>query len=211
MKLTRLFAIAAIGLCTSCTNNADTESATTDTAAAQPEADLSQLTPEARMVQTAFPNMYMFLEGQDPSFDPANFQETEGGYGEPLPPRFFAPEELEQFKPYLIYNTDSTKAIDLVSYNYIIDKKDGQQVLTGAGPDTEVGIINLQNNMRTRIFFAGPGTVMREGKWIDSSTVMLGGAETLSNTAIKPFLLRINLNEKSVQKFAYADSVKGKL
>lgn len=211
MKLTRLIAIAAFGMCTACTNNADTAAAKTDTAAAQPETDLSQLSPEARLVQTAFPNMYMFLEGQDPSFDPANFEETEGGYGEPLPPRFFAPEELEQFKPYLIYNTDSTRAIDLVSYNYIIDKKDGQQILTGAGPDTEVGVINLQNNMRTRIFFAGPGTIMREGKWLDSTTVLLGGAETLSNTAIKPFLVRINLKEKSLQRFAYADSVKAKL
>lgn len=212
MKPTRLLGIIAICLCTAaCTNNNDAESATTDTAAAQPEADLSQLTPEARLVQTAFPNMYMFLEGQDASFDPANFSETEGGTGEPLPARFFPPEELEQFKPYLIYNADSTKAIDLVSYNYIIDKKDGQQILTGAGPDTEVGIINLQNNMRTRIFFAGPGTVMREGKWLDSTTVMLGGAETLSNTAIRPFLLRINLQEKSVQKFTYADSVRAKL
>lgn len=211
MKSTRLLAILAISLCTACANNSDTESVNTDTATAQSEADLSQLSPEARLVQTAFPNMYMFLEGQDPSFDPANFAETEGGTDEPLPPRFFPPEELEQFKPYLVYNTDSTKAIDLVSYNYIIDKKDGQQILTGAGPDTEVGVINLQNNMRTRIFFAGPGTIMREGKWLDSTTVLLGGAETLSNTAIRPFLVRIDLKEKSLQKFTYADSVRAKL
>lgn len=211
MKFNRLLVCAAFGLCTACTNNADTTAPKTDTALATAETDLSQLTPEARMVQTAFPNMYLFLKGQDPGFDPANFVETEGGYGEAPAPRFFPPEELEQFRPYLIFNTDSTRAIDLVSYNYIVDKKDGQQILTGAGPDTEVGIINLQNNMRTRIFFAGPGTVMREGKWLDSTTVLLGGAETLSNTAIQPFLVRINLKEKSLQRFAYADSVKAKL
>jgi len=193
-----------------CTNNAGTKSEGIDTVAASAE-DEKLLSPEDRMVQTAFPNMYQILKGQDALFDPALFEETEGGYGTPPPARFFPPEELEPFKPYLIYNSDSSKAIDLVSYNYVLDKQDGKAVLEAAGPDTEAGIINLKNNMRTRIFFSGPGTVMREGKWLDSTTVLLGGAETISNTAIRPFLLKIDLNDKSLQRFTYADSVQARL
>lgn len=190
-----------------CSNSAGTGEASVDTAALAN----TPLSPEVQLVENAFPNMYQILKGQDASFDPALFEESEGGYGAPPPPRFFPPEELEQFKPYLIYNKDSTKAIDLVSYNFIVDKKDGTQVLEPSGPDTEAGIINLKDNMRTRIFYSGPGTIMREGKWLDSTIVLLGGADKLSGTAIKPFLLRIDLKEKTLQRFTYTDSVRAKL
>lgn len=207
MKPAALFILAALCAATACTNNAGTNAVSADTSAIA----ATPLSPEAQMVQTAFPNMYQILKGQDASFDPALFEETEGGYSAPPPLRFFPPEELEQYKPYLIYNSDSTKAIDLVSYNFIVDKNDSTQVLKAAGPDTEVSIINLENNMRTRIFYSGPGTIIREGKWLDSAAVLLGGAEKESGTAIRPFLLRIDLKEKTLQRFTYSDSVQAKL
>jgi hypothetical protein len=202
-----LIALCAATACTNSTNSTGSNEISTDTsaiAAAPPS-------PEMQMVATAFPNMYQILRGQDASFDPALFEESEGGYGAPPPPRFFPPEELEQFKPYLIYSADSTKAIDLVSYNFIVGKSNGKQVLEASGPDTDAGIINLKNNMRTRIFYSGPGTIIREGKWLDSATVLLGGAEKLSSTAIRPFLLRIDLTEKTLQRFTYTDSVQAQL
>lgn len=207
MKPATLFILLALGAATACTNSTDTNNVSVDTSAIA----AAPLSPEAQMVQTAFPNMYQILKGQDASFDPALFEETEGGYSAPPPPRFFPPEELEQFKPYLIYNSDSTNAIDLVSYNFIVDKNDSTQVLKAAGPDTEVNIINLKNNMRTRIFYSGPGTIIREGKWLDSTAVLLGGAEKVGGTAIRPFLLHINLKEKTLQRFTYSDSVQAQL
>ena len=197
MKPVSLFVLTALCAATACTNSTGSNERSTDTSAIA----AAPLSPEAQMVETAFPNMYQILKGQDASFDPALFEESEGGYGVPPPPRFFPPEELEQFKPYLIYSNDSTKAIDLVSYNFIVDKEGGKQVLEPSGPDTEAGIINLKNNMRTRIFYSGPGTIIREGKWLDSATVLLGGAEKLSSTAISPFLLRIDLTEKTLHRF----------
>lgn len=202
-------ALVLVLVCSSCTNDAGSNDETRDTTAVAPAAE--PLSPEAQMVTAAFPNMYQFLKGQDPSFDPAFFEETEGGYNAPPPPRFFPPEELNAFIPYLIYNRDSTRAIDLVSYNYVLDNKNGKQVLAEAGPDTEVGIIDLNENMRTRIFYSGPGTTIREGKWLDSTTVLLGGAESISSSAIRPFILRINLKEKTQQRFTYTDSVQAKL
>jgi hypothetical protein len=209
MKPAILFIVIALWAASACTNSAGTAETGADTVATT--AGTAASSPEAQLVETAFPNMYQILKGQDAAFDPALFEESEGGYGAPPPPRFFPPEELEQFKPYLIYSSDSTKAIDLVSYNFIVDKSSGKQVLESAGPDTEVGIINLKNNMRTRIFYSGPGTIIREGKWLDSATVLLGGAEKLSSKAIKPFLLRIDLTEKTLQRFTYTDSVQAQL
>lgn len=204
MKLLYILTAASLFTATACSNNAATKDEGIDTTAAEAQ------TAEAAMLQTAFPLFYQKLKAQDPSFDPELFEETEGGNSTPPQPRFFPPEELAPFRPYLVYNTDSTQAIDLVSYNYIIDKKDGQPVLEAAGPDTEVGVINLQNNMRTRIFYSGPGTLIREGKWLDSTTVLLGGAESVSSTSIVPFLLRINLKEKTLQRYTYADSIQAK-
>ena len=207
MKPTILLAAICFLTASSCGNDATTKSEGVDTIATAAPA----LSAEEQMIQDAFPNLYMQLKTQDPAFNPAFFQESEGGYGTPPPPRFFPPEELEPFRPYLVYSNDSTKAIDIVSYNYIIDKSAGRPVLEPAGPDTEVGIINLRNNMRTRIFYSGPGTIIREGKWLDSATVLLGGAENVSSTAIRPFLLRVDLKDKSLQRFTYTDSVKARL
>ncbi len=203
-------ALIILSFAVSCSNNAGPQNNEIDSVTAG-SGEGGPASPEAALVETAFPNMYQILKGQDASFDPALFEESEGGYGAPPPPRFFPPEELEQFKPYLIYSADSAKAIDLVSYNFIIDKSSGAQVLEPSGPDTEVGVINLQSGMRTRIFYSGPGSIIREGKWLDSATVLLGGAEKLSSTAIRPFLLRIDLTEKTLQRFTYTDSVQAQL
>lgn len=210
MKLSHLFGCLALGVLTACANNADNASVSEDTSALARASETAG-SPEATMLSSAFPNMYMMLKGQDTNFDPSLFEESEGGYGTPPPPRFFAPEELEQFKPFLIYNADSTKALDLVSYNFLVNKDSTGPVLEATGPDTEVGVINMKDNMRTRIFFSGPGTILREGKWLDSTTVLLGGAESVSNTAIKPFVVRINLKEKTLQRFSYPDSVRASL
>lgn len=205
MKQT-LFAVLTAFLLTACGNNATTKNEGVDTVAADDATEV-----EAAWAKGAFPELYTLLKTQDASFDPALFLETEGGTTTPVPPRFFAPEELQPFRLYLVYNQDSTKAIDMVSYNYIIDKKGDQPVLEPAGPDTEIGVIDLKTNMRTRIFFSGPGTVIREAKWLDGHTVLLGGAENTGNSTIRPILLRINLEEASLQRFTYADSLQGQL
>jgi hypothetical protein len=204
MKQT-FFALWAALLLTACGNNAAPKGEETDTVAAEAEET------EAAWAKSAFPELYTHLKTQDASFNPALFQETEGGTTTPVPARFFAPEELEPFRPYLVYNKDSSKAIDLVSYNYIIKKTGGQPVLEPAGPDTEIGVIDLKSNMRTRIFFSGPGTTIREAKWLDEQTVLLGGAETITSNSIRPILIRINLEEASLQRFSYADSLQGQL
>jgi hypothetical protein len=189
-----------------CNNNAITKGEETDTIAEAPD-----FTADETMVREAFPEFYGKLKAQDASFNPNRFQESEGGTTEPVPGRFFPPEELEPFLPYLVYNSDSSQAIDLVSYNYMLTSKNGQSALEPTGPDTEVAVIDLKSNMRTRIFFSGPGTTINQGKWLDSTTVLLAGAENVSSTAIKPLLLRIDFMKHTLQRFTYTDSLKAQL
>lgn len=198
-----VLAAATLG---ACNNNAATKEDRVDTVT-----ERSEETADELMVLQAFPEMYRQLSRQDASFSPDRFQETEGGTMEPVPGRFFPPEELQPYLPYLIYNSDSSQAIDLVTYNYMLDRKNGETVLEPAGPDTEVAVIDLKKNMRTRIFFSGPGTTIREGKWLGENTVLLGGAENVNSTAIRPILLRINLKENNLQRFTYADKLQGQL
>jgi hypothetical protein len=76
----------------------------------------------------------------------------------------------------LKYSPDSSRFLDLDSYNIAISKdKDGQLSGNESGPDTEISMINIKDNKRIRLLFAGPGSSVEDGSWIDKDNVVLMG------------------------------------
>jgi hypothetical protein len=190
-------------LLSSCSNEAgkpDSETKGTAEQAKETKKETSEL-------QHAFPQFFSYLAQQDPSFSVSKFQQSESI---PLDSVQAFPLDKKQLKPfsgYLIYNNDRSLAIDLYSYNYVAVQRNGKTVLEQGGPDTEVGLINVKDNTRQRIFFSGPGTSVQQAKWENGNTVFLAGVEETGPDAVKPVLWKINLAEKTMAVYHYGDTL----
>ena len=90
----------------------------------------------------------------------------------------FNPDEqfYKIYEPFLKRSPDSSKLIDLDSYNIEIKKNSNGQ-LTGEemGPDNEVSLIDLDDKKRKRLIFMGPGGSVEDGAWLDNETLILVG------------------------------------
>ncbi len=204
MKKIWSLALAAI-LLTACNNSNNTTTVTE----AEP---LEQTTTEeaasaVMMLQHSFENLFAYMAQQDSSFAPQNFKPGAQGKIDALPAAPIEPEQLKPFEPFLIYNSDSSKAIDLYSYNYIITRRNGQVKLEEAGPDTEIALIDVASNTRKRIFFSGPSTVVFDARWNSDNEIVMAGAEQLQNNQVKPIAWQYNLTDSVMQTFTYDEAI----
>jgi len=87
-------------------------------------------------------------------------------------------EYFQSYGQFIKYSSDSTMFIDLDSYNIRITKlNDGTYSGEELGPDTEVSLIDLQDNLKKRLIFLGPGGDIQDGGWLDSQTIVLAGIQ----------------------------------
>jgi hypothetical protein len=188
-----------IFLLCSCSNDAGKSEVETQTSIEQPE--------ETNELQNAFPKFFNYLSQQDSSFSVSKFDSSSGT---PLDSTQAFPlnkKKLQPFSDYLIYNTDSSLAIDLYSYNYVPVQRNGTTVLEQGEPDTEVALIDTKTNTRRRIFFTGPGTSVQQAKWENDHTIFLAGVEETATDAVKPLLWKINLADKTMEIYNYRDTL----
>jgi hypothetical protein len=116
---------------------------------------------------------------------------------------------LKEFIPYLIFNADSSLAIDPYSYNYIIQKRNGKYRLSEAGPDVEIGLIDVKQNVRRRLWFSGPAAAILDAKWKNKTELWLSGVEQLDTTGYQPFVLEINVTDNHVQRYQSDEALNG--
>lgn len=205
----RIFLAWAILLLVACSNNADNGSAHSeiaDTSAAGTVAEEGT----AGQVRTAFPALFQYLSGQDRSFSPDSFVAYGESRIEAHPAVAVDTAALRPFEKLLIYDRDSSLAIDLFSYNYMVVQRGGKASLEAAGPDTEVGLIDVAKGTRRRIFFAGPAITMLEARW-NGGEVLLAGAESSETEKTKPLIWRLNLADSTVRVYRYPTEIRADL
>ena len=191
-------------LMVACNNdNSSTEITATETDTLQQ----TEIAPEVVHLQQSFPDLFAYMEGQDSTFEAQNFERGSEVKMEALPPITLEPGQIKPFESFLIYNSDSTKAIDLYSYNYIITRRNGEVNLEEAGPDTEVALIDVATNTRKRIFFSGPSIVVLEARWNGNNEIVMAGAEQVDNQKIKPLVWQYNLTDSLMQTFTYDEAI----
>jgi len=85
---------------------------------------------------------------------------------------------FRSYGQFIKYSSDSTMFIDLDSYNIDLTRMpDGSYVGEELGPDTEVSLIDLQDKLKKRLIFLGPGGDIEDGGWLDSQTIVLAGMQ----------------------------------
>lgn len=158
-------------------------------------------------VDQAFPDLYRYLSGADNNFSNAEFEGGETEMDMDTTTQKIDPKMLEPFRDYLIYNSDSSFAIDPVTYNYIPVKQRGKTVLAAGGPDFELGLINLENNTRKKLLFFGTMGTVLEAKWQDAGTVMIAGAKEISADSIRPVIWRYEVPTGTWHMYTYREMI----
>lgn len=116
---------------------------------------------------------------------------------DPAPP--LTQERMMDFAPLLAWSPDSSRSIDLWSYNRLMEKgTDGRPFLLGGGPDQMVALSDRSGTLRRQLMFNGPMQVAETADWLSPDAFLLG---------------MLNLDEKEgtfvpeIMLFDLADSV----
>ncbi|MBO9684367.1 MAG: hypothetical protein J7502_17160, partial [Flavisolibacter sp.] len=122
------------------------------------EEEVPYVDPVKQEINSAFPATYQFFSTEDSSFDASKFQQMSSEVANS--PDLKLSDRIQSYSPLFVYNADSSFAIDLYSYNVILRKRNGKITVNHAGPDTEVGLIDLKNKTRKRIYFGGSSSTV---------------------------------------------------
>lgn len=89
-----------------------------------------------------------------------------------------APDYYKKYGALLRYSPDSSRFVDLGSYNVevTIDRK-GAYKYDELGPDTEVSLVEPSKMTRQRLMFLGPGSSIDDAGWVDNETIVLAGKQ----------------------------------
>ncbi|MER3498619.1 MAG: hypothetical protein C4308_08310 [Chitinophagaceae bacterium] len=165
------FAVAAIFLFTACNNDASSNGNEEDSSSVVIGPRESTL-----LFSAEFPELYDYIFERDSSLAKQVAMAQPAALIDSVESKL-NPAEYNSFKPYFIYNTDSSFAIDIVSYNFVITKKRGKRWLEPAGPDSEVSLLDLKQKLKKRILFFGPSRVVLDAKWKDPQRLLVAVAE----------------------------------
>jgi hypothetical protein len=120
-----------------------------------------------------------YARSKMPAFDWSKFRLVNVWKEDSMLVQPFNPEKsyYSVYGRFLKYSPDSTKFIDLDSYNLEISSKNGKRIAQDKGPDTEVSLIDLEDSTKTRLVFLGPGASIEEGSWLDDENILLVGVQ----------------------------------
>jgi hypothetical protein len=202
MNIRIYWILLAVLFATSCTNRSDEnkdQDADTD--------DIGEVSAIPQ-INEIFPQLYDSLHAQDPQFDPSLFEEG---------PVFEKPDslalnmdkgELNSYLPYLIFNQDSSFALDLVSYNYVPTKTGAKVKLEELGPDYEVGLVDMNSHKRKQLLFFGTTGTILDARWLDKNTLLMAGGGRWNNPdSLNIDLYRYSVTDKLLQKYSYPEAI----
>ncbi len=202
MKVTLPILILCL-FATACGNNANDEEP-----GPNQEVNTENETEEAVIAAIPFPELFANLEQRDTAF----FAEGFGDFSAPaaldtlgaLP---YSEEEGARFRRFMIYNGDSTRAIDPYSYNHLLVERGGREQLVSGGPDTEVGMIDFTKGTRQRLLYFGPSYILMDARWKGSDTVLFAITEAIANDKVSPEIWEVDLSRMTKRVRRYPDTL----
>jgi|GEM_PF-1977782 len=195
MKKCFLFGVVLLFL--ACNNSAEDQQATEDSISG------TIIINELDSIST-ISNSFVQL---DSSFDQTSFSKVSERTIQEAEDMPLNAEQMLPFMPYLIYNSDSSKAIDPYSYNFIINERKGTRRVDDAGPDFEIGLIDVKSKTRRRIWFSGPAARIIEAKWKSNHELWLAGVEEVSAESYIPFILEIDTRTNKAASYESGDTI----
>jgi hypothetical protein len=106
-------------------------------------------------------------------------------------------EFTKNYASVLRWSPDSTHILDIGSYGAVLTQdKNGKIYLEYGEPDTEVAMISVKNNQRTRLLYVGPSAEIKDGKWLNNTELMILGTFKSETGKIDTLSWKVDLQEK---------------
>ncbi len=197
-------ALVLCALLAACGNNEGSDPVPTQ----EGDVERSSVAEELTDAPVPFPELFAHMEQNDTGF----FVEAFSGFSAPTPldkpgsvP--FKEEELAKYRRFLIFNSDSTRAIDPYSYNHLLVERGGKERLVPGGPDTEVGIVNFTKGERQRLLYFGPSYMLMDARWKGVDTVLFAITEDIAGDKISPEIWEVDLASMTKRVRRYPDTL----
>lgn len=101
-------------------------------------------------------------------------------YTSPLPANWekfdISDQHFSDYRDKIYYSPNGSYALDLYSYNLIINRKN-DKIYAELDLDIQVYVIDIPRHQRHPILFVGPSESIDDGYWLSDSTVVLVGWE----------------------------------
>ncbi len=114
--------------------------------------------------------------------------------------------QSDLMEPLFAYSPDSSGAIDIWSFNLIMETdKKGTRTIAGGGPDQQVVWIDKRTGNRWQVLFNGPTQSVETADWVDDRSFLLGMMnidEPLGQWT--PEILLFDLVDSAYVNFRYA-------
>lgn len=190
-------------------NNSNNNTANADTTAArgedEPEAEVDA---ETALLQNNMPQLFAYLRNSDSSFSPQQFDMTGTRDLDTSVTTPVTEKQMEMFRTCLVFSPDSSQALDLFSYNYVlVPTRDGSIRAEQGGPDTEAALIDFKSGIRKRIYFSGPSSALLDARWLPDGTFLLAGGEVLTRNRLLPFIWKVDPRSNHIDVYSYPDTL----
>ena len=150
----------------------------------------------------------VLLQKENPSFLADNFSDFfPAGAMDTTAARRLEKERVMRYASYLIYNKDSSLALDTYSYSHFFLPGKGDQGLKSGSPDTELAVVNFKEDTRQRIAYFGPSYTLLDAGWKDNSTVLVAVGAITGENKIHPEVWELSLQQFSKKISAYPDTL----
>ncbi|RYZ53971.1 MAG: hypothetical protein EOP49_06180 [Sphingobacteriales bacterium] len=112
---------------------------------------------------------------------------------------------LSHYKPLLSFNADSSRYIDIFSYNLILEKGKDSTIRARTGdPDMEAAIVDVKTGKRLRIWYCGPSCALEKAVWLEDQKVGLLGLNDENGDGLsQPTIWVINLVNGQTTSYVY--------
>ena len=85
-------------------------------------------------------------------------------------------KDFSDYRDVIYYSPNGSYAVDLYSYNLILNKK-GAEIHAVLDADIQIYLIDIAHHQRVPFLFLGPTASIDDGYWLSDSTVVLVGWE----------------------------------
>lgn len=116
---------------------------------------------------------------------------------------------FKHYERLIVYNTDSTKFIDPLSYSLIVEMDDnGKLHARGGEVDHEVSVVDIAKKTRTRLLFCGPSCEIQKAFWYNDHIVgIMGLSSEYSDEYFTPMIWFVNINNGITIPYEYHSSI----